>query len=242
MIFSHRGDYGDVVYSLMAVRFLCAEADARCTFYLCPDSGTRAVMTREHAEALLPLLREQHYFASAEWRAEPLGVRIDTAQRCFAQHWANLADNYAHYLRVSYSEQQGAWLTVNTPTALAAVVFSRSARYRNPVFPWRVIHRRYGQQAAFLGTPEEHQAFEREVGKVAFAQTATLSEAAQIIAGCQLFCGNQSCLRAIAEGLKVPVCVEVFTKPPATQPDTHFARGDAWYNVPPPENFLQKAT
>jgi hypothetical protein len=67
MIFTHHGDYGDVVYQLIGVKHLCDEAGGRCTFYLSPANDTRERMTAEHAEGLLPLLRAQPYVARAEW-------------------------------------------------------------------------------------------------------------------------------------------------------------------------------
>lgn len=249
MIFSHTGDYGDVVYSLMAVKHLCEEATAAsgvavpCEFYVCPDGETRSRMTEEHARSLLPLLRAQPYIGRAEWRPSPLGVRLQHATRGRHRVRAyNLADQYAHYFHLPYSEHHGAWLSL-PPLAQSAgragVVLARSHRYRNPRFPWPEIVRRFAAQAVFVGLREEHADFCRRFKcDVPYAATGNLLELARVIAGCRLFLGNQSCPRAIAEGLKVPVCVEQAARP--HWPDTHFARADAWYDVPPPEEFREE--
>jgi len=242
MIFTHHGDYGDVVYSLMATKFLCEEAATPCTFYLCPAGDTRVRMSAEHAEGLLPLLRAQPYIARAEWRERPLGVRSDVGQRRFWQHGFNIADQHAHWLGVPYSgdlaaaKPPGRWLAVE-PNTMAPVVFARSQRYRNSRFPWRELHARFGSRACFVGTHQEHADFQACVGPVAFVPTPTVLDVARVIAGCRLFVGNQSCPRAIAEGLKVPCVVEVQQVSPAGHQGTHFARPDAWCNHVPPANF-----
>jgi hypothetical protein len=71
------------------------------------------------------------------------------------------------------------------------------------------------------------------VGPVPIVATPTLLDVARVIAGCKLFVGNQSCPRAIAEGLKVPVASSH-----GRHNTCHFARPDAWYDrLPPPELF-----
>lgn len=234
MIFSHHGDHGDVVYSLMAAKFLCDEAGGRCVYYLCPARDTRLLMTAEHAEGILPLVREQPYVERAEWRELPLGLRLDVGQRRFWKAGLNLADQHAHYLALPYSGGGGPWLTVREPNPLSPVVFARSQRYRNPRFPWPEAYRRWADRAVFVGTPAEHADFEGTIGRLPIVPTATLLDVARVIAGCKLFVGNQSCPRAIAEGLKVPVAVEMGT----AQPHTHFERPDAWYDRLPPADFV----
>lgn len=232
MIFAHHGDYGDIVYSLMAVKRLCDEAQTSCTFYLCPAADTRARLTPDHAEGILPLLRAQSYIARAEWREKSIGVKADVSQRRFYANGFNIADQLCNWLAIPYSVEHGPWLAAE-PNPVAEVIFSRSHRYRNPRFPWKEVCRRFGGQARFVGTPAEHADFEALVGPIHIVPTPTLLDVAQAIAGCKLFVGNQSCPRAIAEGLKVPVVVEQDHK----CANTHFARPDAWYDQLPPPTF-----
>ena len=232
MIFSHGGDYGDVVYSLMAVKYLCKAAKRKCCFYLWPGPRTRVVMTAAWAEGILPLLRAQPYIEHAAWRATPLGLCIDHAQRRFKQRGLNMADQYSRYLVLPYSPDHGAWLKAK-PNHVADVVIARSQRYNNPSFPWAAIYQRYKDHAVFVGTPDEHAAFELNVGQLPHYATPTLLDAMNVIAGAKLFVGNQSAPRAIAEGLKVPICVEQAVWPK----DTYFERKYAWYDTPPPEGF-----
>lgn len=232
MIFCHYGDYGDTVYALMAVRDLCEEAGEQADFHLYPVNGTRALMTEEHAHNLLPLIRGQQYIRAASWRPSPRGVRVDQGIRRFWQRGLNIADQHAHYLGTPYSGGRGPWLTVPSRSTVAPVVFARSARYRNPAFPWRQVYERFGGDACFVGTADEHAEFEARIGAVPHTPTETLLDVARVVAGCRLFVGNASCPRAIAEGLKVPVCAEH-----GRNGNCHFERPDAWYDRLPPARF-----
>jgi hypothetical protein len=70
------------------------------------------------------------------------------------------------------------------------------------------------------------------VPQVPYHPTPTLLDLARVLAGADLFIGNQSAPRALAESLKVPVWVEEDKR----IPDTKFLRTDAWYH---PGNFVQ---
>ena len=60
---------------------------------------------------------------------------------------------------------------------------------------------------------------------MAFHPTRDLLQAAEVIAGAELFIGNQSCPRAIAEGLKVAVVQET----DRSRDNCHWERPNAWY-------------
>lgn len=100
------------------------------------------------------------------------------------------------------------WLTVKRDKMKAAkssgrVIVNRTSRYNNKRFPWAQIVNFYGPRIAFIGLPHEHQAFCMEFGGVEYFHTKNMKAMAELIAGCALFIGNQSCAFAIAEGLKV---------------------------------------
>lgn len=101
------------------------------------------------------------------------------------------------------------WLTVE-PRRQARVIFNRTARYRNPLFPWQSIVDKYRDVAAFVGTLAEYWNFTAQFGYVRRLKTGTLYDVARAIAGAELFIGNQSAPCAIAEGLKKPLIQETF--------------------------------
>ncbi len=61
----------------------------------------------------------------------------------------------------------------------------------------------FGPVMAFVGIRKEYDAFIQEFNyEIPFYETVNFLELAQLIAGCDLFIGNQSSPNAINEGLK----------------------------------------
>jgi hypothetical protein len=85
--------------------------------------------------------------------------------------------------------------------AAGRVVVARSNRYHNGLFPWERVRRVYGEKMLFVGLENEHELFERENGQIEYAPTNDLLELAELIAGADMFIGNQSCPMWIAFGL-----------------------------------------
>jgi hypothetical protein len=108
------------------------------------------------------------------------------------------------------------WLKV-TPKPVAEVVISRSNRYKNPWFPWKKIIQKYKKKAVFVGIPEEYKLFCKRLNnrEIPHHKTKDLLELAEVIAGSQLFIGNQSAPYSIAEGLKVNCIQETSCRIPA---------------------------
>lgn len=130
-------------------------------------------------------------------------------------HW--MCD--AHSL--PYKVMDEAWLRVEQPNKVARVVIARSGAgrdpghiYHNPSFPWHYVWRKYGKEAVFIGTADEHRLFSATCGDVPHYPTANLYEAAKVIAGADLFIGNQSSPHAIAEGMKKKIFLEVWPAGP----------------------------
>lgn len=218
----HSGDLGDVVYAIPALRRIARPA--HLTLY--PNPGvTRVLMDEQNADRILPLLNIQPGL-SGDWA--PIhgseGLRLDMGVRRFYRDGLNLADIHSNWVGHDHWPREVPWLTVDRADYTYPVVINRSARYRHEGFPWEHIYAKVKGRACFVGVPWEHKDFQTKYGEIDYVETASLLEAARIIAGADLFIGNQSCPRAIAEALKVPVLVE------ATHPNnTHFGRGQAWY-------------
>jgi hypothetical protein len=108
------------------------------------------------------------------------------------------------------------WIKLE-PKKFAPVIFNRTGPgrrpehvYHNNEFPWHWVWRKYKDHAMFVGTKEEHEAFCATCGDVQRVETADLYEAAQVIAGCELFVGNQSVCFWLAEAMKKKTLLEVW--------------------------------
>ncbi len=232
-VFYHSGDLGDIIYALPVIMH-----KGGGDLVLGPDSRVwqkpREKMTQERMDAIAPLLRAQSYISSVTFSETMPAGAIDMNQ---ARHTirsdheeknkASLCESFLKHFGFDKSKTIPKWLTVN-PTPLANVVIARSSRYHNPDFDWSSILKRFRNETVFVGLRSEHQAFEKEFGKIAYHHTESLFELAKIIAGSKLFIGNQSCPYALAEGLKVNAILEDY---PAI-PNCYFERKNVTHGNP----------
>lgn len=106
------------------------------------------------------------------------------------------------------------WIHVDpAPDSRGRIICARSGRYRNGSFPWKQIVSHYGDRLLFIGLKHEHAEFCSHWGMVEHRPVSDLLEMAQVIAGSELFIGNQSSPMAIAEGLKHRTIQETSTDP-----------------------------
>lgn len=181
---------------------------------------------------MAPLLKEQPYIFS---------VQLHFGQQCTydLNHWryqpaavydpfATLAERQLAQFGLGKDCLSRPWITGVTPKRLTPVVVNRTHRYHNPHFPWRQVLQKYNGWVTFIGTHQEYIDFEKQFGKgvcLCFYECDDLLEAAQVIAGSELFIGNQSCCYAIAEGMKHRTIQE--TDPRC--PDCIYERDNAQY-------------
>ncbi len=222
--FYHGGDLGDTVYAIPALRRLAV--DTHLTLY--PNHGvTRVLMDEVNANILIPLLNVQNHI-SADWKPtyDPTGLRLDFGVRRFYRDGFNLADMHSNWVGHDHWHVDHPWLVVDHPEMESPykIVVARSARYRNDHFPWRELVRQFQGRACFVGVDWEHEDFQQNFGPIPRVRTHSLLEAARVMAAADIVIANQSCPRAVAEGLKMPVIVEV-----GRPNNTHFGRTDAWY-------------
>lgn len=235
-VFFHSGDFGDIIYSLPAIRAL---GGGKLIIGPSTRWKTRLQMTREHVEIMRPLLELQPYIREVQYcDVAPPEVDIDMNQ--FREYlvmepdlmrrgarWLNLAEAHLYTFKLPMTECDQAWLTVDRmePVPDRPVLMHRSSRWRNPDFPWKKIMDRHGHHAAFVGLPSEYEDFVKDWGYLPFLPTDNFLELARLIAGCRLYIGNQSLPYAICEGMKHLSVLEVWPE----GPNCNFRRKNAIY-------------
>lgn len=128
----------------------------------------------------------------------------------------SLTDSQARYMglvdrRNGHFEIKKPWIDVE-PDLLTKgrVIFNRTPRYRNPKFPWDKVAKHFGDRALFVGTLDEHELYEREVGiPIERYETADCLAVARAIKGSDYFVGNQSSSFWIAAAMFHPLLQEV---------------------------------
>lgn len=223
LTFRHAGDLGDIIYSLPVLRSLCNGQPSVLLIEAAPY--TRVRLTPDKWCGIDHLIRAQPYIADvrAHNGEAPTFNLNDFRQRMFTllkMHGVHKEKHLTHWMCEVHGVDPNVlltqWLEVE-PIKVARVVFARSGAgrdpryvYQNPAFPWHRVWAKYGKEAVFVGTAHEHELFCATCGDVPRVETETLLEAAQVIAGCELFVGNQTCTHAIAEGLKKRIILEVW--------------------------------
>lgn len=231
MIVSSAGDVGDCIYLLCILKNL---PDGPHTLLLEPSPQTKA-KGQEGVNRLYdligPLVSIQPYIKKCriikdkdrvDWQSAKFRIQhYQRGQTLMQAHLNNLIETHGIGHDINGDE---AWLECEPSKESAGrIIINRTGRYRNPFFQWAQIVRHYRHRLLFVGLHHEWREFCGHFGYVEFRPTANMLEVAQLIAGCELFIGNQSCPNAIAEGLKRPLIQET----DLTFPDCVYGRPDA---------------
>lgn len=226
LTYKHAGDIGDIIAFLPVMRYfgggdLLIEAAPYTRQRLTPDKWC----------GLDLLLKQQPYINDVrEWNFELCNYNGNDF-RAHMHHATrkglfnniknkSLVDWQLETHGVPLGEKDRAWLSVE-PKKVARVVFNRTGAgrpqhhvYHNPLFPWHSVWKKYHRESVFIGTPMEYEVFKAQIGTVPYYPTENLFEAAKVIAGSDLFIGNQSACFWIAEGMKKNLILEVWPQGP----------------------------
>lgn len=211
MNISSTGDLGDCCYLLNIIRQIPNSPHTLClrSSPLTKAKGPEGV--QRMYDLLAPLVSLQPYIAEikiiqpgdpVDWKSE------DFRQRHYTKGETLMQAHLNHLIKVHgigqnfLSSQPWIFGVEPAPKSKGRVVINRTGRYRNDLFPWKELVAHYRNKLLFVGLKHEWREFIGHHGYVEFVETANLLEVAQIIAGSELFIGNQSCAYALAEGMK----------------------------------------
>lgn len=241
-VFYHSGDFGDIIYALPTIRAmgggeLVIGPEIKVGF----ECGTRQTFTENVFNIIAPLLQLQPYITKLSYA--PAMPKVDYDLNLFRQHLIkeadlirkgdrrlNLAEAHLKTFRQRLEECNRAWLIVDHEEAIPdkPVLIHRSPRWRNHDFPWDKVLEVHGHQAVFVGLESEYEDFTKAWGHVCalpYYPTSNFLELARVIAGSELYIGNQSAPYAIAEGLKKNTLQETWPE----GPNCLFERENAHY-------------
>lgn len=213
MIVSSAGDIGDCVFLLAILKEL---EGGPHTLLLEPSNATKAngpSGVERLYNAVGPLASVQPYIS--ECRIINGDEHVDWASAAFRAKFFRLGNTLmlahlnnlievkgigSHLINVVGNHK---WLKVEPSLeSKGRVIINRTIRYRNTSFDWSKVVLHYRHRIMFVGSEHEWRDFIAECGYVDYRPTSNMLEVAQLIAGSELFIGNQSSPNAIAEGLK----------------------------------------
>ena len=238
--FKHSGAMGDLIYSLPIVKHF-----GPGEFYLhlnqmdwigmnyygaLPAEFHKGRLTQKDFEFMKDFMLAQEYitdFRTLDPKTDAITHNLDKFRLPFVGHPGNYVDIYADCFNVEdkKSLRNNAWLNVPEPKTLAKCVINRTQRWKADPAPagWRALADQYKSQCVFVGLPDEHRAFEREVGwNVQYYPTENMLELASVIAGADVFIGNQSQCLALAIGLGLEFWCELRRDLPKERNECYF--------------------
>jgi hypothetical protein len=204
--FKHSGLMGDIIYSLLSIKTLNIKSNY---FIDINKKSNITLMNKSKFDFLKPLLESQNYINKVSTYNEEkinydfdlfrLNKNIKTQHLCLS-HWEALNIKKDINLNIS-------WLKVN-PKKESKIVIHRSLIRHNLTFDYMNYIK--DDNVLFLGLESEYKNFINKYKiNVRYLNVENALEFAKIIAGSELFIGNQSLGYAIAEGLKVNRILEI---------------------------------
>lgn len=205
--FGSSGDFGDVIYLLPII-----QENGGGNLWLYDRPWTKQISSRYRI--IEPLLSAQSYLKNVALNdGEGVDFDFSTFRSMYRPDQSLTASQGSHGKKeygLKVPKGDKAWLTAPaSEESKGRVVVARSPRYHNNMFPWTKVLAHYGESVLFIGLKEEHDAFCKAFGvKVEHRPVKDFLEIASLIAGSDLFIGNQSSPYAVAEGLKHPRVLE----------------------------------
>jgi hypothetical protein len=248
MIFRHSGTFGDLIYSLSVVKKMGGGTFAvhlenieRCVaqYGYRPDEVDPAHKGRfrnADLDLIRPLLSRQPYINSVTVWTGDHDVDLDRFRGVlFRGFEGNYVEAYHRTfdMPVTADIYNETWLEADAKI-VAPIVINRTFRYRCPngTGTWQNLleQANISQNGIFVGTQEEHEDFEKSTGfHVQYYSVQDFKELADVIAGADLFMGNQSAAYSIAMGLGKSSVLETIKIKPLQNNECYFPRPNCQY-------------
>lgn len=248
MIFKHSGTFGDLIYSLSVIKKMGGGTLAvalnnieKCVaeYGYRPDEVDPMHKGRFYNadfDILKPLLARQSYISQiTEWNGEH-NIDLDRFRGVlFRGFEGNYVQAYYMTFGLPFVPEvlEETWLEADA-VRVAPVVINRTFRYRCPngTGSWQSLLEQANitQNGIFVGTQEEHKDFEKSTGfRVHYYPVKDFKELADVIAGADLFMGNQSAAYSIAIGLGKSSILETIKIKPLKNNECYFPRSNCQY-------------
>ena len=248
MIYRHSGTFGDLIYSLSVVKKMGGGTFAvhlenieNCVaqYGYRPDEVDpvhRGRFRNADFDMLRPLLSRQTYIDKVTVWTGDHDVDLDRFRGVlFRGFEGNYIEAYHRTFNLPFTPDvyNETWLEAD-PKTVAPVVINRTFRYRCPegTGTWQGLLEQANitKNGIFVGTTEEYNDFVKSTGFVVkYYPVKDFKELADVIAGADLFMGNQSAAYSIAMGLGKASVLETIKIKPLANNECYFPRDNCQY-------------
>lgn len=249
--YKHSGTFGDLIYGLSVVKKmgggiidLAIGNIENCVaqYGYRPDEVDpmhRGRFTDKDHELLLDFLIRQSYVDGVtKWHPGDPDSDVDL-DRFRGVLFRGFEGNYVQAYHMTFdlpfapAVLNETWLEAD-PVRVAPIVINRTARYRCPdgTGTWQnmLAEADIVRNGVFVGNKDEHEDFVRLTGfAVPYYHTKDFKHLADVIAGADLFMGNQSAAYAIAMGLGTSTVLETIKIKPLANNECYFPRPNCQY-------------
>ena len=232
--FVHSGHIGDIIAFIPIYRAL------QGSFLLVMDADWGAPMTGYKYDSLKPLLDDQGIESSMTSDGRSIDYDMSNWRECY-KHEISLMDSQARYVNLVPRESghmtiTEPWIKVEAdPLTKGRVIFNRSSRYWNEMFPWKDVVNFFSDRALFIGAEYEYDDFIHRFGNVEYYKTESCLDVAKAIEGADFYVGNQSSAFWIAAALRKPLLQETYP----LSANSIIPYEGAWYSFAGDINFYK---
>lgn len=244
--FKHSGTFGDIIQSLALMKHFGGgefylhldQINFIAKFYYGrdPEPIHKGKMTIKDFEFMKEFLESQSYIYKVDIldpKSTEITHNLDKFRSLFVYHPANYITTYCLAFGINEPTvqtliSQGPWLTCANPYVdkNKPFVINRTSRYvqENCHPQWKLWKdQEIDKKSIFVGLEEEYENFKKLTGwNLDYKPTKSMLELAEVIAGSQMFIGNQSVALSLAQGLGVNYTFEARTDLPIERNENYY--------------------
>jgi hypothetical protein len=222
---------GDLMYALPGIQQVRKTYDRKAIIYLGLNQKwpmaegimrrSGITLTQQDFDMIKPLLMTQEYISDVRvYNGEPTINLDDIMKAPINVPYGYIPRWYFYIFPDMACDLSKPWLHLDERIKLldkGVILINRSARYHNPNIDYKFLEK-YANRIIFIGLDDEWKSFCRVFFEVRHYKVQNFLELGIMINSCKFFIGNQSFPYSIAEGLKVPRLLELFSPLPNVVP------------------------
>ena len=223
---------GDLIYALPGIQHVCNKYNRKANIFIGIDEKwpmaeqimrrNGVTVTQKDFDLMAPLMKAQPYINDFKVRTdEKIHVDLTLIMHLplnlpygYIPRW------YFHAFPDMACDLSVRWLHLDDRVLLMPkkmIVINRTSRYHNPNIDYTFLSK-YADRILFVGLDDEWMSFCKTFFEVQRYEVQNFLELAMLINGCKFFIGNQSFCFSLAEALKVPRVLEIYSELPNVIP------------------------